>query len=81
MEEEDEVRGGAGPSRGGGGASLDDVQRELMRDSDVEDALDDFERQVESGVDGGGSVEGGDDGGISGGGGQAGPSSALSDYE
>ena len=47
-----------GEEEGGDGSSLDDVQRELMRDSDVEDALDDFERQVESGVDGGGGQAG-----------------------
>ena len=55
--EAEEGDGGAGPSQNAGGASLDDIQNELMRDSDIEDALDEFERQIEDedeeGADGG----------------------------
>eukprot|EP00966_Prymnesium_polylepis_P046912 1087124-Prymnesium_polylepis.2 len=51
----EEGDGGTGPSQNAGGASLDDIQNELMRDSDTEDALDEFERQIEDGesADGG----------------------------
>ena len=60
---------GAGPSQvQGGGMALDDIQRELMRDSDVEDALDEFERQLESGEDGGDGDGAGGDGSVGNGG-------------
>jgi hypothetical protein len=78
--EAEEGDGGAGPSQNAGGASLDDIQNEFMRESDIEDALDEFERQIEDeeGADGGADRSGSSGGNTSAG---AGGDAELSEYE
>ena len=71
--QEDEGGDGTGPSQLADGMSLDEIERELMRDSDVEDSLDESIRQVESDENGGGPAAGSNQGGTSSGG-EAGPS-------
>ena len=71
MEEEDEVRGGAGPSRGGGGMPLEDIRRSLMEDSD--------DAEADGGA--GQAVERQDSGSGGGAGGASSGGDGLSDYE
>ena len=78
--EAEEGDGGAGPSQNAGGASLEDIQNEFMRDSDIKDALDGFERQIEDeeGADGGADRRGSSGGNNTAG---TGGGAGLSEYE
>ena len=78
--EAEEGDGGAGPSQNAGGASLEDIQNEFMRDSDIENTLDGFERQIEDeeGADGGADRRGSSGGNNTAG---TGGGAGLSEYE
>ena len=78
--EAEEGDGGAGPSQNAGGASLEDIQNEFMRDSDIENALDGFERQIEDeeGADGGADRRGSSGGNNTAG---TGGGAGLSEYD